>query len=286
MLTDEIYFEIIKKKILESTGLDCDSYKDDFLERRIKLRLAAHGINSYKEYLPILQDDSKEYISLMDTISVDVSRFFRDRDVFDTLKNKILPEIIDKKKNMKHKVITVWSAGCDTGEEPYSIAILLNELLGIEINNYFIQIYATDISTERITRAKNALYSATKFQDMDPSYVNKYFQYSEGLFKLKEHIKKLVRFEIQDLISNSGYQFLDLIICRNVLIYLLQEVQEKILINFYKNLNEGGYLMLGKSETLIGKSRDYFMYLKEADRIYKKTNLIQATTGASPHILH
>ena len=270
MRKEKIYMEIIKKQILEDTGLDCDSYKDDFLERRIGLRLAAHGLKTYEEYLYILKKDKNEYISLMDTISVDVSRFFRDKDVFDTLRDKILPEIIEKKRKLNHKMITIWSAGCDTGEEPYSIAILLHEILGSEINNFFIQIYGSDISEERIKRAKSAEYTVTKFQEMDASYVNKYFYYSGGLFHLKDNVKKLVKFKVDDIISGEKHQYLDLIICRNVLIYLLKDAQEKLLLDFHKCLNDGGYIMLGKSETLIGKAIDNFLYLEDADRIYKK----------------
>ncbi len=274
MNKEALYLNIIKKKILDSTGLDCNSYKDDFLERRISIRLAAHGTDNYKDYLNVLERNKREYITLMDTISVDVSRFFRDKDVFDTLKENILPKILKRKRKKKNKILTVWSAGCDTGEEPYSVAILLHEILQSELSNFFIQIYGTDISEERIKRAKKAKYAATKFQEMDPSYVNKYFYYSGGLFKLKDNVKKLVKFEKEDLVSGKRHNFVDLIICRNVLIYFTKKIQEKVLVDFYNCLNSDGYLMLGKSETLIGKSKYKFKFLDDADRIYRKNSIV------------
>ncbi|MHC1635334.1 MAG: CheR family methyltransferase [Candidatus Methanospirareceae archaeon] len=272
-LDDEIALDALKRKIYEKTGLDCSKYSNNYLLRRIRVIMNIKGINfpyDYKKYIELLEKNPLEYTSLLDNITINVTEFFRDPETFDTFKNEILPEILSEKRRRKSKILRIWSAGCASGEEPYTISIILFETLGSAIKDFLISIYATDINKNALKKAKEGIYDASSLKNVPKPLIHKYFSFKEGKYKIKEEVKKLVRFQQHDLFSGIKYSHFDVIFCRNVLMFFSTEYQRKLLLDFYHTLNDGGYLILGRAETIIGEIRDKFMCVNAREKIYKK----------------
>ena len=257
----------ILEKVYEEKGFDFRQYKESSLKRRIQRRLRATKVESYKNYVILIDTDPKEYDKLINILLINVTEFFRDKEAFDIIKNEVLPDIIEKKIESKLKI---WSAGCATGEEVYSIAILLSETLGAKRNNFGISIYGTDIDRANLTKAEEGVYKPEiadgKIMD---EILNKYFDMNSSL-RIKDLIKRNCFFKFHDLVLNKPLDDVDLILCRNVAIYFERPLQEKVYMDFYNALNDGGYLFLGKAETLIGPARVKFKIIDKRWKIYKK----------------
>jgi len=220
----------------------------------------------------ILDKNPDEYDKLLDSLTINVTEFFRNPGTFDFLYENILPELIAEKRFESLKTIRIWSAGCAAGEEPYSLAILLKELLGAKINSYNIKIWGTDIDDASLERARNGVYQTSGMDNLPPNLLSKYFsQGSSGEYILKEEIKKMVDFRKSDLISEMGPTNLDMILCRNVVIYFSRKLQERLFLDFLSCLRAGGYLVLGKVETLVGKAVNLFERVNNRERIFRKS---------------
>ncbi|MFQ6135628.1 MAG: CheR family methyltransferase [Candidatus Hydrothermarchaeales archaeon] len=267
----DLGLKLLKKKILKDRGFDCSTYKESFLRRRVEIRLRATGAQSYGEYMRVLSKTPQEYNKLLDTLAVNVTRFFRDGEVFNFFAEEVLPELILRKRELGSKMIRVWSAGCSTGEEAYSIAILFYEYLGSDMRDFILSIYGTDVDGEAIKKAKSGVFASSKFIDMKKEYIDKYFVYeSGGEARVKDIIKKFVKFRQHDLMSDERLSHFDAIFCRNVLIYLDREKQKDLLKRFYDALNFGGYLILGGSETLVDGTTGLFETISLENRVYRK----------------
>lgn len=258
-------FEMLLKKIKEDRGVDFSSYRRRILKRRIALRLLAHKLNSYTEYLKVLARDPSEYDKLFEVLTINVSEFFRDPGVWKRLE-KILREIIGK-NNVQRSPIVLWSAGCAQGEEPYSLSILMHEIDKIEVP---FTIYATDIDQDALKEAKLAGYGSEVLKNVDENILNRYFKFSQGKYYLKEEVKKPVEFKYLDLTSQDTIKEVDLILCRNVFIYFTKPLQEQILNKFYYSLKKEGYLVIGKTETIMYEARLIFKEVDAENRIYQK----------------
>ncbi len=275
ILNDEFGFKLLKKKILDRTGVDCSKYKDNYLKRRIALRMKAIGVDSsYNEYYRFLEKNPSEYDTLLDGITINVTEFFRDVDTFNAFKNEVIPQLLAEKTKRKSKILRVWSAGCSIGEEPYTIGIILHEKLGPALNDFIISIQATDIDRKALSAAKAGIYDADALKKIDKSRVSKYFDAVDGndKYRIKDKVKHLVRFQQHDLISGKKFSHFDLIFCRNVMIYFGRELQRTLLLDFYDALNDGGYLIIGRTETMTGEAKDKFVCINTRERIYKKTS--------------
>lgn len=243
--------------IKELLNFDPMNYKEKPFKRRIKVRMRALGLETYKEYEDYLKVNKEEQMKLKDTLTINVSKFFRNIEVFDIIKEDIIPKIKEP--------IRCWSAGCSTGEEPYTIAIILKET-GKEG-----KILGTDIDVDALNKAKEGIYSIFSMDETPYHYIKKYFDEKDGKYILKEFIKEYVSFQELDFkdIEKLSMQF-DIILCRNVLIYLTKEFQERLISKFYRLLDKNGFLILGMAESLgIGKY-DYFRPYKLKERIYRK----------------
>lgn len=263
-------FLALQKKILKETGLDLSQYRDKCLKRRIDVRLRATGAHSYLDYMAILKKDPAEYDRFLDALTINVTNFFRDSDTYGVIEGTIIPELISAKKRKGERIIRIWSAGCASGEEPYSIAILFRKRLGERIGDYLVSICATDIDGKVIKKAERGEYEPGDVSEVDEKILRRYFDHNLK-FSLKEEIKKMVKFRRHNLIADRPPGHLDMIVCRNLLIYFSREQQAELFDKFYEALNRGGYLVLGKTESLAGKSEGLFQPVSIRERIYKKT---------------
>jgi chemotaxis protein methyltransferase CheR len=266
---EEEYYEILKNLIQKNLGFNSNQYKDSHFKRRIDVRLRATNVRNYKEYVELLQSDKNEYPELMETLTVNVTNFFRNPEVYDIVEKEVLPAII-KSKNIGLRSIRIWSAGCSIGVEAYSIAMLLNHLLGNDFNKYNIKITGTDIDKESLLKAQSGVYSDAEMKDVRPAFLKKYFTKEDGKYVVSDELKKITQFKKQDLISGPKMSGFDAVFCRNVTIYFQKELQEQLYMDFYDALGKDGFFVMGKTETLIGPSKDKFKPYNSKERIYQK----------------
>lgn len=228
--------------------------------------MKAVGVRDGSEYAKLLESNSTEPSALFKSFSINVTEFYRDSFVWECISSKIVPQII---KNNASLPLQIWSAGCASGEEPYSIAILLKELMSAK--NVKFNIIATDISADALSRAKKGTYLSQSLKNLSPNIIAKYFTpMSNNTYQINEPIKQLVTFQQGDIIS-FPIERVNLITCRNVLIYYDKPAQELVFKKFHKVLNDDGYLVIGQDETMLGVgTAKSFSCILPRERIYNK----------------
>ena len=258
--------EKIKKRVLDKTGFNLAYFKPTFLSRRINVRMKVLNITNGSEYADLLKSESDEILSLYDSISIHVTRFYRDKQVWDTFSKNIVPKLFDSGIN---KTIRIWSAGCATGEEPYSIAIMLKEFL--QDKNYKIKIFATDINSHFLTEAKKGIFSINALENLNSKLIKKYFSNSsKDQYRVDKKIKDMITFQLGD-IGEYPVSYLDAVFCRNLLIYYNSNAQDLIFNKFYQVIKENKFLILGMDESLLGnKNYKNFIPLFPREKIYQK----------------
>ncbi len=257
----------IKDKVHDKTGFNLSYFKPTFLSRRINVRMNVLHITTGSEYANLLQNESDEINSLYDSLSINVTKFYRNKHIWETFSSNIIPKLLNSSKI--NNTIRVWSAGCATGEEPYSIAIMFSEAL--KNTNYKIKIIATDINSQLLQDAKKGVYSFNTLQNLDPNLIKSYFT-KEGKhhYKVNKKIKDLVTFQLGDIVTYP-LSYLDVIFCRNLLIYYSKDSQNLILKKFHKVLKENEFLVLGMDESMLGhKIANSFLPIFPRERIYQK----------------
>jgi two-component system, chemotaxis family, CheB/CheR fusion protein len=249
------------------TGHDFSKYKPNTINRRIERRMAVHHIDVLDSYVKFLQQTPTEVEELFRDFLIGVTNFFRDPEAFQVLEHQVIPQLFAAKP--VGGVVRVWSAGCSTGEEAYSLAILLQEHMESLKQYYTIQVFATDIDSRAITAARAGLYSANIAVDMSPERLSRFFTREAGsnFYRVRKNIRELVIFSEQDLIKDPPFSRIDLIACRNLMIYLDAELQKKIIPLFHYALNPGGRLFLGTSEG-IGDFGDLFSVIDLRAKLY------------------
>ncbi|MCD1295225.1 hypothetical protein CUJ83_09465 [Methanocella sp. CWC-04] len=265
---EEKELNALLQKIFDQRGMDFRDYKKASIKRRIQKRLDEYHLTSYAQYMNLLDKNPDEYTKLFDTLLINVTEFFRDPEAWEVLKKEVLPEILSKKK--KGDTIRFWSAGCATGEEPYTVGILLAEILGDSISDYEIRIYATDIDENALTDARRGLYKAEKLKNVSEGLIERYFTYENGLYRISKLIRHMVVFGRQNLVVDAPISHLDLILCRNVLIYFNIDLQNKLLLRFHYALERYGYAFFGKSESMLIGSR-LFRITNKKWRVFQKS---------------
>jgi len=251
--------------LFDEHGVDFSLYKKNTIIRRIERRLAAIKIDSLQEYLKTLESSPEEVTILYHDILIGVTGFFRDKDAFDKLKDQI-QSILAKKEQGEE--VRFWSIGCSTGEEAYSIAILLSEILQEKISKYKIKIFATDIDDEALKIARSGVYAETSLEGVDKNIIKKYFSVQKNQFEIKKTLRELVIFSKHNVISDSPFLRLDLITCRNMLIYFSNALQNKFFPIVHYALKDNGILFLGKSES-VGQHIDLFNLIDKSAKIFK-----------------
>jgi chemotaxis methyl-accepting protein methylase len=265
-----IEFDMLLRYILQHKAFDCRQYKPNYLKRRVGVRIRATGAEGYAGYLKLLKRDPGEFKRLIDDLTINVTEFFRDPDVFQALRERVLPEMVELKRRRKSYTIRAWSAGCATGEEPYSLAILIADYLSRQKDRecWAVRITATDLDEGSLQVAREAFY--LNVEPLPELEWRKYFvERGEGL-QVRDDIRQMVKFARVDLMHPPAFRYLDLILCRNVLIYFGKEMQRKILWFFHDSLRKDGFLVLGKSEAIVGTGGPPFEPYMRRERIYRK----------------
>ncbi len=264
---ENIAYQKLKRLLHETVGLDCSCYRDEYLKRRFAVRLRATGTKTYSNYVRYLKKNPMEYNHVLNDLTINYTTFFRDRDVYNYLEKNVLPALFNSNE------VKMWSAGCATGEEPYSLAILVHEVLGNELPNYQVTIFASDLDEDALVKAGRGEYNKKQLMGLEESLIDKYFSKNGISYRVKNFIRQLVCFEKHDLTKPSLHKDLDLILCRNVTIFFSKESQQQIHMHFYNALREGGYLVIGKSEMLSGEPGTKFLCTDVNCRVYQKASV-------------
>ena len=249
--TDE-EFEDLLAFIRDSRGFDFTGYKRPSLKRRIAHRMQAVHVPTYKQYKAHLEEHDGEFIELFNTILINVTSFFRDPPAWQVLAETTLPRIVEAKG--PEDPIRIWSAGCATGEEAYTLAMLFAEALGEQAYRDRVKIYATDIDEEALVDARHARYPESALEEVPDELKTKYFHESNGRYSFKPDFRRAVIFGRNDLLADPPISRVDLIAARNTLMYFNPDAQSRILANFHFALTPEGALFLGRSEVLLTRS--------------------------------
>lgn len=265
-----ITFEQLTKEITKLTNFDCSLYSQTFLMRRVSVRMRALNKNNYDEYYDELQKSIDERNHLLKEFTIHTTNFFRDKIVWNLIIDEIIPIIKKLKREKKENNIKIWSAGCSTGEEPLSIAIACYESLGALLANYDVEIIATDLDPKTIEFAKKAEYDPIQFNELPAELKNKWFTEENNILKPKNELLKLIKYQNGDILSKIKPKNIDIIFCRNTVIYFDAKTKEQLYQDFYNSMKPGSFFIMGKTETLIGPAKDQFQIFNNKERVYFK----------------
>jgi two-component system, chemotaxis family, CheB/CheR fusion protein len=263
---EPIAVDRLLEHLRQSRGFDFTAYKRASLMRRVLKRMHALDIKSFDEYLDYLQVRPDEFLPLFNTILINVTSFFRDADVWQTFRAVVVPALNGGPE--RRDPVRIWSAGCAAGQEAYSAAIMLAEELGMEGFRERVKIYATDVDEEALAQARHATYSSRQIADIPEWLVDKYFDRNGDVYTFNRELRRSVIFGRNDLIQDAPISRIDLLLCRNTLMYFNAEAQARIMARFYFSVNPGGFLVLGRAEMLFSHTA-MFQPVDLQHRIFK-----------------
>ena len=255
-----------------ATRVDFSEYKPPTIGRRVARRMALHKIEHLAEYVELLQRDRLELNSLYQDLLINVTSFFRDPGAFEAIKSVVYPELL-KNRDHTSPPIRIWVPGCSTGEETYSHAIALTEYLSEERIETPVQIFSTDLSDIAIQRARSGIYKETIESDLSPVRLRRFFQKVDSGYQISKTIRDLCIFSTQNVFNDPPFSRIDLISCRNVMIYLSQSLQKRVIPVFHYALNHNGFLMIGNTEGLVGPGSELFEIAERKQKIYRKKSV-------------
>lgn len=256
----------------DHTGIDFSYYKENTVIRRLERRLSINRFETVEEYLPYLNGSEKEKETLFREMLIGVTRFFRDAEAFAHLEERVIPVLCKK------KAVRIWSAGCSTGEEVYSIAILFLNYLQKHQLDCDLKIFATDIDRQSLDIASRGFYSESMVADVDPQLLTRFFYKRENGYQVSEAVRKAVVFASHNLLKDPPFSKLDLLVCRNLFIYFKPDIQQQLLGTFYHSLAPAGYLFMGSSES-IGELSDGFTVVDNKWKLYQYKEGFNAPAG-------
>ena len=269
-MSDDVEFAALTGLISRETGFALDAYKDKCLRRRIAVRMRACGVHTYGDYRAVLKRTPSELERLRDALTINVTRFYRNRETWDALRSRFLPPLWDARGGR----LDVWSAGCSSGEEAYTIAMIVASLCELRGRSTWLDrltIDATDVDRESMARATAGTYRREAFQETPAELVDRYTVPAPPGLAIVPELRRRVRVRELDLtgaeIATAAY---DMVLCRNVVIYFDRPMQERLFSGFADALRPGGILVLGKVETLLGPARDRFQLSDARERIYER----------------
>lgn len=259
--------DALKRKLLAERGFHAELYKEKCLRRRVEVRMRLRGIESFPGYIELLDAEPEEYERLMDTLTINVTKFFRNWETWQVIRREIVPKLARGMGPTR-----IWSAGCASGEEPYSMAMMFREWAaaeGRESDLQTLEILGTDIDRRSLLAAEEGSYQPLSFDEMPDELRDRWF-HAGPPYRIRDELREGVHFARSDVISDPPPGEQSLILCRNVLIYFERSVQERLFRTFYDSLVPGGFLILGRVETLLGLPRSLFRAVSPRERIYQK----------------
>lgn len=262
--------ERVREILRSRRSFDIGSYKDKYLKRRIAIRARATHSATAEDYCDLVARSERELDLLLKGLTIHVSQFFRNRPTFEKLREEVLPMLFERLRREGRDQTTFWSVGCASGEEPYSLAIILKDSFGDELQKFKVSLVATDINEGILDAARVGAYPPERLAELPAGVRERYFSPQGGRFVLVPAVRAMVEFRRGDLFDPAVALESDLILCRNVLIYFERDEQARILQGFASSLRTGGVLVLGKAETLVGEVRQRFATLCPMERIYQK----------------
>jgi chemotaxis protein methyltransferase CheR len=264
-------FKLFRDLIYDECGFSFGLEKRSFLESRLRRRMEGLGLNNAYEYFHLIKYSARrthELPALLDALMISETAFFRNLPQFELLRDQVVPEIISQKTKRGTRSLRFWSAGCSTGQEPYSAVMMLLETLP-DPTSWMIRVYASDLSFTALERAQSGLYSPEQLKGLQPPQVQKYFRPENGHFVLRDLVKKHVIFDYHNLKHDNGLRGLDLIFCRNVMIYFDADEQRRLVSRLANCLVPGGYLFLGHAESMQGLSGRFSMIHRNKGIAYR-----------------
>ena len=273
-------FRLIRDLIYSHCGLFFDADSKYLLDRRLAQRVALHNLSGFREYYQFLKYDRKkddELADIMDILTTNETYFFREAFQLKAFTDEILPEL--KLSKQRERTLRIWSAGCSTGEEPYTIAMLMLEMDCFP--GWRIEIVGSDISQRVVQHARKGIYGKSSFRSTDERYVERFFTPAEGGLRIRDEVRELVTISHMNLFDGNRLALLgkmDVIFCRNVIIYFDLDSKKRVIESFHNTLRSGGYLLLGHSESLMNISTAFALRHLKNDMVYQKA--IPAGCGA------
>lgn len=264
--------------LLNARGFDFHGYKPASLARRLRKRMEAVGVPGFAAYQDHLEVHPDEFAILFNVILINVTGFFRDPAAWEAVRTTALPQIVAAK--VVDGTIRAWSAGCASGEEAYTIAMVLAEELGPDQFRERVKIYATDVDEDALNTARQAAYQERHVEGVPPELLTKYFEHLDGLYYVRKDLRRQVIFGRHDLINDAPISRIDLLTCRNTLMYLNAETQARVLARLHFALNDGGFLLLGRAETLMAHGQS-FVPADRKRRLSRKSSRVQPPLHSS-----
>ncbi len=267
---DQRSFDRLTGVISGTTGLTLASFKDRCLKRRIAVRMRAHGLHTYDEYRRLLQSSPDEYAKLKDALTINVTRFYRNADTWQALADDVLRDLVERQNGR----VAVWSAGCSSGEEPYTVAMVLADILeAVGRRSWLarVTIDASDIDRQSLERAARGWFPAAAFEEAPAHFATKYCDSVDDGYQVRRQLREVVTVFPLDLMRDPPRRAdYDLILCRNVVIYFDRPMQDELFNRFADALGPGGVLVLGKVETMLGPAGSRFKLINIRERIYRR----------------
>ena len=261
-------FEQYRALIYKESGIHFTPTNRSILESRLKERLREKGIATVRDYFGKISKDQGEMKSFLDSITTNLTRFFRNQAHFDAMEHFVVPEMIKIKKPSGNNVIRIWSAGCSTGEEPYTIAMLMSEILPA---SWKYEIVASDLSLKCLMSAKEGFYADSRIVGIPDAYLKKYFDKVEGGYKVHADLMSKIRFDYHNLNNDSGLKNMDIVFCRNVIIYFDEVAQNAVINRFWEAMASKSFLFIGHSESLFGMDTKFEFVKTQWATLYRKS---------------
>jgi len=260
-------FEQYRNLIYNECGIHFTPTNRSILESRLKERLREKSVETVKSYFTMITRDQGELKSFLDSITTNLTRFFRNEAHFEALEKHVIPEVMNAKKASGSNTIKIWSAGCSTGEEPYTIAMLLSEALPFP---WKYEIIASDLSLKCLMSAKEGFYADSRIVGIPDKYLKKYFDKVDGGYKIHTDLMSKIRFDYHNLKHDAGLRNMDVVFCRNVIIYFDEVTQKAVINRFWDAMSPKSFLFIGHSESLFGMDTKFEFVKTEWATLYRK----------------
>lgn len=266
ILTDALFTDF-RKIIYDASGITFSETNRSILDSRLKEKLREKNLNDLHQYYKLITSNEEEFKLFLDSITTNLTRFFRNQPHFDALINYVIPHVIEEKKKTGDHKIRIWSAGCSTGEEPYTLAMLLKDKLPAP---YTFEITASDISLKSLMVGQQGFYPNSRVTGIPQNYLAAYFTKTDTGYQVKPDLMKTIKFDYHNLRYDMGARNLDIVFCRNVLIYFDEAAQKTTIDHFWNSMAKHAYLFIGHSESLFGMNTKFEFLKTEWACLYEK----------------